>query len=315
MITALLTAVFLLLPTPLLAAPVTTTTPTTTPPNGCHVSSLRVVVFGDSYTDTGNVKRLTNGTWPTDAYDAGRFSNGPLWTETLTRAVPLTFAYGGATTDNTYVQGYTGPSSSIAVPDIQQQVETYLASGAPAASLSTPPSQSHFVYVVQAGANDYFFNRTVAPARIVGNVRKAVERLMAGAAAPKHGNTHRDKVTVILPLLPDLSLIPYWAVSGEPAGARTAFRALVTTHNTELRHMARSLRTRFRRTTFLAPDFYTLSRAVVRHPHTYGFANATHACFLDRGTPCDDFVWVDAFHPTAKMHALLATTARRGLAC
>lgn len=41
-----------------------------------------LVVFGDSFSDTGNVLELSKHTWPLPAfYPGGRFSGGPVWVD------------------------------------------------------------------------------------------------------------------------------------------------------------------------------------------------------------------------------------------
>ncbi|KAF9109545.1 hypothetical protein BGX30_008365, partial [Mortierella sp. GBA39] len=80
-----------------------------------HCLPVRIkslVVFGDSFSDTGNVLEISKHTWPLPAfYPGGRFSGGPVWADYVAkdRRLNLTnFAYGGATTDSDVVQGYTG---------------------------------------------------------------------------------------------------------------------------------------------------------------------------------------------------------------
>ena len=51
------------------------------PLHGAQIKNL--VVFGDSYSDTDNVYKLSNKTWPLSSYYRGRFSNGPVWSETV----------------------------------------------------------------------------------------------------------------------------------------------------------------------------------------------------------------------------------------
>lgn len=64
----------------------------------------RVVVFGDSSSDTNNQFRATNGAKPSpQKYWQGRVSNGPMWPDYLEKhyGISLTnFAYGGATVNN-----------------------------------------------------------------------------------------------------------------------------------------------------------------------------------------------------------------------
>ncbi|KAJ3022773.1 hypothetical protein HKX48_005249 [Thoreauomyces humboldtii] len=112
-----------------------------------------LAVFGDSWSDTGNTFHLTNQTWPaTPPYFEGHFSNGPVWSEGAilnTRTRLSTFAYGGATTSNKLVQGYTGANSTILVPSVDEQVATYLTGSGTAIHETT--------HAFWAGGNDAFF--------------------------------------------------------------------------------------------------------------------------------------------------------------
>jgi hypothetical protein len=59
----------------------------------------------------------------------GRFSDGPVWVEDVASnlLIPLyDYAYGGATTDNNLVEGYTGPDSTVLLPGVAQQVSEFL---------------------------------------------------------------------------------------------------------------------------------------------------------------------------------------------
>jgi phospholipase/lecithinase/hemolysin len=64
-------------------------------PTGCkraHIENL--VVFGDSFSDFGNVYKLSNKTWPLASYDHGRFSNGPIWSEHVRNHVFRRYRHG-----------------------------------------------------------------------------------------------------------------------------------------------------------------------------------------------------------------------------
>lgn len=79
-----------------------------------------IYIFGDSLHDTGNLKRLTDGAYPTKAYFEGRFSNGPVYCDYLKEALSGTsnlhitvknYAVGGALTN--YTNGYSPKSTSL----------------------------------------------------------------------------------------------------------------------------------------------------------------------------------------------------------
>ncbi|KAF9082849.1 hypothetical protein BGX23_012025 [Mortierella sp. AD031] len=49
--------------------------------SGGHCKFDNLLVFGDSYSDIGNVYKLSNHAWPIAAYNQGRFTNGLVWSE------------------------------------------------------------------------------------------------------------------------------------------------------------------------------------------------------------------------------------------
>ena len=82
-----------------------------------------VVVFGDSLSDTGNLFAATGGTNPIPPYFNGRFSNGPVWVETLAASLGLpvnpsllggtNYAFAGAVTGLTSCAQVTGVESVL----------------------------------------------------------------------------------------------------------------------------------------------------------------------------------------------------------
>ncbi|OMJ13366.1 Thermolabile hemolysin, partial [Smittium culicis] len=67
-------------------------------------ASKRLIVFGDSLSDIGNVDRAKN----VIPWVPGRFSNGPMWNEYLAynnNYTLINYAYGGATCNNTFING------------------------------------------------------------------------------------------------------------------------------------------------------------------------------------------------------------------
>ncbi|PWN40239.1 hypothetical protein IE81DRAFT_368444 [Ceraceosorus guamensis] len=180
-----------------------------------------LVNFGDSLTDNGNGSYLlTNKTWPADpAYFNGRFSNGPTYVEYLARSLfsrspsgPITdqglrdLSYGGATIDNTRVQGYTGPKSTIPVPDVFAQIDTYLSSKRGSIHISNAKK----LFLVSGGLNDIFF---AIGTPIFESPEKFAEgsakRLMqAVEALRKAGAIH-----FIIPYGPKLDALPYTSAS------------------------------------------------------------------------------------------------------
>jgi phospholipase/lecithinase/hemolysin len=121
----------------------------------------RMVVFGDSLSDSGNLKRRLL-LFPNTPYWFGRFANGPNWTEYLaerTGVAVQNHAYGGAVA----VKHEGVPSEDI-IAAIQQgaqffltgsldnQVRDYLERDLQGGAVKEP---GEVVYVIWGGANDY----------------------------------------------------------------------------------------------------------------------------------------------------------------
>lgn len=124
-----------------------------------------MVAFGDSLSDNGNI---------------GRFTDGPIWVETLAdylEADLYDFAYGGATT------GLDNPAAGSPITGLQWQVDNYLA----------PTNDA--LYTVWAGGNDFLQERSFITA--ANNVGTALENLYADGA--------RD---ILVGNLPDIGSTP-----------------------------------------------------------------------------------------------------------
>jgi hypothetical protein len=81
-----------------------------------------LVVFGDSYSSTGNIYVATGGAFPAPSLfpSDGRWSNGPIWIDTLSYLLEIdsphpsllggtNYAWGGATSFFEPVPGFTPP--------------------------------------------------------------------------------------------------------------------------------------------------------------------------------------------------------------
>jgi phospholipase/lecithinase/hemolysin len=121
----------------------------------------RLVVFGDSLSDAGNLKRRLI-VFPNSPYWLGRFANGPNWTEYLADRTGLAVqnqSYGGAVA----VKHDDVPSADL-VASIQQgaqffltgsvekQVTDYLERDLRGGAVAQP---SEIAFVIWGGANDY----------------------------------------------------------------------------------------------------------------------------------------------------------------
>ena len=136
-----------------------------------------LVVFGDSLSDVGNLAQVPFINVPGPTYWNGRFSNGPVYADSLATGLGLPaikcstnggydYAYGGARTTG------SGFPYNLVVKDIDDQVDEFL---------SKHDANSSTLYVLFAGANDLIDGETnmLAPVLSMAN---SMDRLIADGA-------------------------------------------------------------------------------------------------------------------------------------
>src|SRR5215471_4598683 len=159
----------------------------------------RVIVFGDSLSDTGNFYSLTGG-FPPPPYANGRFSNGSLWVEYLADDLGTPLVPG----DNYAVAGaMTGHGNSndgflgLIYPGLQDELAAFVATEPPGGA------DPQALYIIWAGANDIF----VALAS-QGDLEAAIRDGVANtihAVQLLRGNGAQH---IMVPNIPDLGLTP-----------------------------------------------------------------------------------------------------------
>jgi thermolabile hemolysin len=263
----------------------------------------KLVIFGDSLSDVGNVASSSFGIYPGKYYSNNRFSNGPVWVETLAASLGLpavtrstaggdNFAYGGAQTTG------TGGIEGVAIRDIDEQVTQYLN------QRTVDPTA---LYVVFAGANDFIGGKTnVAPP--AAQLTADISRLIAAGA--------RNFLVPNLPLLGGTPRFNGNATTAATYNARTAqFNATMDASLLDLSDDAAGL-------TFFRLDVAGLFTEAIATPAKFGLVNVTDAAApgLSPGhssyntaliaANATQYLFWDDLHPTTAVHSILATRAR-----
>ncbi|WP_258170716.1 SGNH/GDSL hydrolase family protein [Burkholderia cepacia] len=256
----------------------------------------KIVVFGDSLSDTQNMFNATQWRLPNrTSWYAGRFTNGPVWAEYLSSMLSLpmyNWAIGGSATDRYLV-----------VPGLRQQVNSWQA------YMQRAPNYriENTLFAVFVGGNDFVnYGRTSEQA--ANAVHESIDKLASLGAR-----------RILILALPDVSRAPLFRTRGDSVHVAN----LVMDYNARLVDIVGTLRSRYGSTLRIEVfDTYSLFKDLFNRPAAYGFENATRAC-LDIGKPsalsyltvqipsadCRDpsrFVFWDALHPTTRTHALLA---------
>ncbi|MFZ4166617.1 autotransporter domain-containing protein [Brevundimonas sp. NPDC058933] len=260
----------------------------------------RLVVFGDSLSDNGNLYLATGRATPASPpYFQGRFSSGPVFTERLgfnaaNFTGPVTgsinYAFGGARTDSqasplgmrVQLAQYQSRGGTFSAGDLVSILggANNIFQGLPAAGASTNP-QGSIAPVALGAASDINF--------LVGGVAQA------GAG------------TILVTNLPKLSLTPQFRGT---AAAPLADYA-VTTFNGALLTGLNATAAARPGTNIIMMDLFKIGDVIAANPSAFGVTNVTQPCF-NGVTVCanpDDYFYFDGVHPTAAGHAAIARLA------
>ncbi len=254
----------------------------------------KLVVFGDSLSDVGNVFAASGHTDPpSPPYDNGRYSNGPIWVEYLAPKLGLTFdpandfAYGGATTGT----GNLTPG----LPGIQTQVSNYL--------LANPVADPKALYIVWGGADDFinaFLNNQ--PVNLTTPLTNLAGEVSALAA---HGARN-----FLVPDLPDLGAVP--AVNGNPVLSALAHQ-LTVSYNAAFAQEFALLQQSLPGDHITTLDVAAQTDQILADPAAFGFTNVTDSYLANGVGDPNHYLFFDIIHPTTAGHKLLADLAAAAL--
>lgn len=289
----------------------------------------KIVVFGDSLSDTGNDATLFVdvygfpfpspyiGTTYTGLYTLGRFTDGAdtfppaehysgLWIEQLAAALPAhpavmaslqggtNYSYGYSNTlSGTSVFNVTGTPFTIIVDNVGQQIDDYLT--------THPKIDDHTLFVVWGGAN----NLTEA----VGESNAT--RMIVDGAIAQVGNIQRlinaGGTQFLVLNLPNLGSVPRFNTSQTDS---VAFNQATVLYNATLGTGVSLLPIlNFgRRVTIHKLNVYSLVKDIIESPENYGLLNVTDGSQSILVDP-DTYLFWDDLHPTTHGHNLLGETA------
>jgi len=284
----------------------------------------RVVVFGDSLSDTGNVRARTSAKssgaidYPSHTfnYDNGRFTNDTdtdpashtylgVWHEQLARTflgLPaatnslgggVNYAFGGATTtDGTHQEVESTPLGdiTITIDDMGKQMDDYLAAH------TVDPNA---LYIVWGGSNDIRNDDSSANVTAtVGRVDNLVSRLARAGAN-----------YILVPNVVPLGDIPRY--SGTPKGATSNQAA--AEYRKELAGSLDVLQSTLASQGFTPAiyraDEWADSVRIYSNGPRFGFTNLTSPSQGSSGANPDQYIFWDDVHPTTAGHFRLALTA------
>ncbi len=271
-----------------------------------------LTVFGDSFSDTGNLFDLA-GLPPSPPYFDGRFSNGLVWTDYFASRIG--------------VPGDASPAFLTRTNTGNYSVAGALTVNPPGAPASTPPSlQQQFgnwatrpggatvdptgLYTYFGGANDL---------RVAGGIADGATRNAFAVAAAQNIASGAGALAaagaqfILLPYTVNLGLVPESHLLGRTA----VMSELSALFNQTLESELALLRGAFGGTMFFDLRLDNLLTNVFLDAQDggglYGITDVTSPCipaFAPPGaSPCDVSLFADALHPTTVGHQLVSDAA------
>jgi outer membrane lipase/esterase len=280
----------------------------------------RVVTFGDSLSDNGNLDAATLGVAPGAEYFAGRFSNGPTFAELL--AGNADFASGASSQ-----QRFWGPAFLFNPAPVNGDVN--LAIGGATTEGGIIPSVEVQIGAFQAAGGQFGTNDLVtilAGANDIFNANLDAG-VAADAAAAQSSNigalVQAGARTIVVASLPDLGATPRF--NGNAATAEAGLTA-TNTFNGILDTNLQALAAANPQANIVQANLQGVLDIVIATPDAFGLTNVTQACLGSGpgGSACanpNEFLFFDTVHPTAVGHFFLAqfidillSTAEQGTA-
>ena len=245
----------------------------------------QIVVFGDSLVDAGNDYIATLGATPSAAsgYYAGRFTNGPDYTDLLSQRLYGTYTTASLAGGNNFAFGGASiVTSNYPVPNLATQLGLFAG--------THRPVDPNALYIINLGANDVFAEDSgTIPGAGIATYDHAAAATLAGAVQS----------------LADLGATKV-LVTGVPVADANGF-ALDSAVQTALNGL--SLPT----TTLYRFSYFNFFAALAADPARFGVAPFTHlpsdGCFSHLSPPatmdCSGYFSVDGTHPIAPIQAAL----------
>ncbi|GAP94235.1 SGNH/GDSL hydrolase family protein [Leptolyngbya sp. NIES-2104] len=257
-----------------------------------------LVVFGDSFSDTGTIFNLTGQVFPpSPPYFEGRFSNGPIWVDFLAPELGIkeknvkNFAVGGATTGRENINSTQIGNQSL--PGLLTEIDTY------STQVGSSGANPKALYIVWAGGND-FLQIAERPQDAPSVIQQAVTNL--STAITTLFNLGARQIVVpnqlnfgLTPLVRDrgLSDLATQATIGFNQALDQGIDQLEQTLGIDL----------------IEVDLFGLGQRIAAAPAEFGFSNISDR-LITQTNPANPagYLWWDDVHPTTQGHQLVAET-------
>ncbi len=281
----------------------------------------KIVVFGDSLSDTGNLYEYMRHQLPmSPPYHEGRFTDGPVWIEhvlahyfpTNPKSHLLNYAFGGSGVGSEDELDDEDDIGDGAMLNLDAEVKSYLLAHNDKADDSS-------LYVVWMGSNNYLSLPEDLEGELhltLSGIRRSIDTLVEKGAK-----------NILVVGIPDLGRIPI----AREFEAEDDLSYLANEHNSRLMKQVDELKTLYPELRWAFFDVNKLLMEALENPEPYGFKNVTETCYdtldyvpasqqsvlhmvahvkpkarLRTESACSTYVFFDPVHPSGHAHEFIA---------
>jgi len=295
-----------------------------------------MVIFGDSFSDVGNIYNVSNNTQPSPLISwNGRYSDGRVWVEYIQQFFHLqqqltpstnggtNYGWGGATTNNNYIDAFSTYLDDN-VPSVNEQITQYLNDQQQQQLLlannddSSSSTEDDALHVLFSGYNDYWWyvnrNYTTSDGQDLNftNVYTTVANQVV-----QNLQTLYDEADARIFLVANVGNMSTWAeASLQPQEVLDAYNVLVEGHNDVLASLLLEFEQSNPDAIVYNFDVFNSFECLNQEKDYLGILNVTSPCHPDVDINCGDiysYKFWDYYHPTTHAHHLWSVSALQGI--
>ncbi len=277
----------------------------------------KIVVFGDSLSDNGNLYEYMKHQLPiSPPYFDGRFTNGPVWVELLAQMYYpsdsnlhlLDYAFGGA--------GVTvgdGDDEDEPLFTLRSEIDSYLLA-------HQDKADPNSLFVIWMGSNNYL--------AIPDDVDTAVDDVNRGMITSIQRLIDKGAKHMMVVNVPDLGKTP----AALDFDAVDLLTELTTKNNVVLEKNVMVFQENNPGVQWFFFDVNSLLGDMLTNPSQYGFSNVTGTCYEElvnnpsaksilnmvstvnprlKQDACDGYLFFDPVHPSGPAHIIMATKIKQ----
>eukprot|EP00834_Sanchytrium_tribonematis_P004211 NODE_194_length_13294_cov_0.803714.p7 type:complete len:268 gc:universal NODE_194_length_13294_cov_0.803714:6440-7243(+) len=250
------------------------------------IPACSIGVIGDSYSDIGNVLRLTQSQYPNSSYAHGRFSDGLVAAEYMANkhhCELVDYAYGHSTTNSTPAlseEGFYGLKINFTVPSMHAQLDKLLE--------FTCNSTQFSWTVVQGGFNDYFYAPNITGESVATELLNMADHLTSSS------------IPFILFTVVDPLLLPY-RQSNPLLDPKKPYTDICIKWNESISMVNQGL---------MASKYgkyvFDINKVIKSILNQFKYTKST--CLSAGIEDCKDYLFFDEYHLTSKAHGYIANS-------